>query len=454
MSMISTVAGGIGDGGSAVGARLSVPIGLAVVHNATSGSDVLLIADTQHHRIRRVDEAGIITTIAGTGMPGSEGDGGSASRAALFAPAGLAVVHNTTSDGMVLYIADTNNHRIRRVDEGGVISTVVGKGTPGYSGDGGAAVNATLSSPYGVAAVIDTSSSSGGGGGVVLYIADSTNHCIRRVDVAGVITTVAGTGTDGYAGDGAEAADAKLSSPTDVAALFNASSGRVALYIADMGNHCIRHVDEAGRITTVAGNGPPYGDGDGGSALGATLNTPFGLSTVLNTTSGRVVLYIADMSNHCIRRVDEEGIINRVAGVGVVGFGGDGGAATSAALSIPYGVAAVANRSGGHTVLYIVDTGNHRVRRVDEAGRITTVAGNGSSRLGGDGGTAVAAMMNTPLGVAALYNATSGRAALYIADTGNHRIRRVLIELPPSASPSASATASASTSATPSSSVT
>ena len=336
----------------------------------------------------------IIDTVAGGGS--SLGDGGPAVAAQLNFPAGVA------PDGLGnLYIADTSNNRIRKVDAAGVITTVAGDGTAGFGGDGGAAVAAQLNSPAGVAP-------DGLGN---LYIADQNNDRIRKVDAAGVITTVAGDGTRGYGGDGGAAVAAQLNSPAGVA-----PDGLGNLYIADQNNDRIRKVDAAGAIATVAGDGTFGYGGDGGAAVAAQLNFPAGVAP-----DGLGNLYIADTGNDRIRKVDAAGVITTVAGDGTFGSGGDGGAAVAAQLSSPYGVA-----PDGLGNLYIADRNNNRIRKVDAAGAITTVAGDGTFGSGGDGGAATQAQLNYPSGVAL---AAAGN--LYIADTANHRIRRLLLSAAP-----------------------
>jgi len=287
-------------------------------------------------------QAALITTVAGGGN--SFGDGGTATEAQLRYPSGVAV----DSSGN-LYIADTGNHRIRKVDTDGVITTVAGTGSSGYSGDGGAATEAQLSSPSGVA--VDSSGN--------LYIADSGNNRIRQVDTNGVITTVAGGGFDG---DGGAATSARLSYPSGVAV---DSSGN--LYIADKGKHRIRKVDTNGVISTVAGDGTTGYSGDFGAAAEAQLDNPSGVAV---DSSGN--LYIVDTRNNSIRKVDTNGVISTVAGDGTYGYSGDGGAATDAQL---YNPSAVAVDSSGN--LYIADTNNGRIRKVDTNGVISTVAGGG-----------------------------------------------------------------------------
>ena len=369
-----------GDGGPAVAARLSSPRGVAV-----DGDGNLYIADWRNRRIRRVDRSGTITTVAGTGERGYSGDGGPATRAKLSAMWGIAV------DGAGnLFIADTGNDCIRRVDRSGTITTVAGTGVGGYGGDGGPAVAARLDSPYGVA--VD--------GAGNLFIADYLNHRIRRVDASGVITTVAGTGVRGYSGDGGPATRAQMDVPQDVAV---DSAGN--LYIA-LG-HRIRRVDASGIITTVAGTGRQGDGGDGGPAVEAQITHASGVAV-----GGAGDLYIADASNHRIRRVDASGTIVTIAGGG---SGGDGGPAVEARLKRPKKMAL--DDAGN---LYIADYSSDRVRRVDVTGTITTVVGTGEAGYSGDGAPAVHAMVDGPSGVA-----VDSAGNLFVSDTRNHRVRRV-----------------------------
>ena len=336
---ITTVAGtdeewaSSGDGGLATIADIGDIGGLAV-----DAIGNLYIAEPDTDRVRRVDPGGTITTVAGTTSGGYSGDGGSATSAKLDSPTGVAVDASGN-----LYIADSRNHRVRRVDPAGQITTVAGTGSGGYSGDGGSATSAKLDSPTGVA--VDASGN--------LYIADAGNHRVRRVDPAGQITTVAGTGSRGYSGDGGSAPSAELDWPIGLA--LDASGN---LYIADAGNHRVRRVDPAGQITTVAGTGSRGYSGDGGSAPSAELDWPIGLAL---DASGN--LYIADFSTHRVRRVDPGGTITTVAGTGSRGYSGDGGPALGAQLDEPIGLALDASGN-----LYIADLGNHRVRRVELAG--------------------------------------------------------------------------------------
>ena len=335
---------------------------------------------------------GVIRTVAGSNQRGYSGDGGSATSAAFDQP------RATTAgpDGTV-YIADTFNHRIRRVDPGGAVTTLAGTGQAAFSGDGGPASGATLHWPHGVA--VDPA-------GAALYIADAANHRIRRVDLAsGVITTVAGGATAGWAGDGGPATAAQLQDPK---AVWAAPSGD--LYIADSGNERIRRVDPSGTISTIAGTGVQGYSGDGGPAIAAQFDGPRSL-----TGDGAGNLYIADDNNNRVRRIDPSGIVTTLAGTGTPAFSGDGGPARAAELNHPRGVAV-----DGRGDVFIADSMNHRIRMVDPGGVISTVAGCGRQGFGGDGGPATVARLFEPRGVA-----VNAAGHLFVADTYNDRIRRV-----------------------------
>jgi sugar lactone lactonase YvrE len=328
---------------------------------------------------------GIITTVAGGGTR-FPGDGGAATKASLNDPSGVAF----DAFGN-LFIADAANNRVRKVDTNGIITTVAGNGNVTtnqygtvigtYYGDEGAATNAGLYSPCGV--VFDSSGN--------LFIVDIGNQRIRGLDTNGTITTVAGNGTNGYSGDGGKATNASLSAPGGVA--FDASGN---LLIADQYSNRVRKVNLNGVITTVAGNGLGAGtgfggySGDGGVATNASLNLPCGVAT---DAFGNI--FIADNGNNRIRKVNTNGLITTVAGNGAEGYGGDGGAATQARLKFP---SAVASDVSGN--LFIADVGNYRIRKVDLNGIITTIAGNGSPGYSGDGGVATNASLNYPGGIA------------------------------------------------------
>ncbi len=366
---ISTFAGtgtasSTGDGGAASSATLNFPEKLAL-----DSSNNIYIGERGGNRVRKIDTSGNISTIAGLG-PTAVGDGAAASSSSLNGPLGAAV----DSSGNV-YIADTAGHRIRRVDAStSNISTFAGTGTAGNTGDGAAATSALLSSPSGVA--VDASGN--------VYIADSGNNRVRRVDTSGNIAAFAGTGTAGNTGDGAAATSATLDTPIGVAV---DASGNV--YIADTDNRRVRRVDTSGNIAAFAGTGTAGNTGDGGAATSATLTGPRGVAA---DASGNV--YIADTSHHRVRRVNTSGNIAAFAGTGTSGNTGDGAAATSATLSNPRGVAV---DSAGN--VYIADTGNHRIRKVDTSGNIANVAG-ASAGFSGDGGAALSAALDRPYGVA------------------------------------------------------
>jgi Putative Ig domain/NHL repeat len=338
--VITTIAGNgsygyAGDGGPATAATLYLPFGTAV-----DGSGNLFIADTYNHRIREVVKAtGNIITVAGTGSPYYNSDGGPATSTGIGYPYGVAV-----DAAGNLYIADSYNDRIREVVKAtGAMITIAGNGSIGYSGNGGPATAAMLNYPFAVA--VD------GSGNV--FFSDQGNNCIREVVKAtGTILTVAGTpGGGGYGGDGGPATSATLNQPNGVAV---DNSGN--LFISDWHNNRIREVVKAtGNIMTIAGTGTPGFSGDGGAAVAARVNFPGGVAV---DGSGNV--FIGDSSNQRIREVASgTGIITTVAGTGATGFGGDGGPATSALLDLPYGVAVDA---GGN--LYIGDSYNHRIREV------------------------------------------------------------------------------------------
>ena len=407
---ITTIAGNgstgySGDGGPAVNAQLSDPTGVA-----TDNSGNLYIADSGNTVVRKVSAAGIITTIAGNGSSGYSGDGGPASDAQIANPYGIAV-----DAGGNLYIADGGNSVVRKVSAAGIITTIAGNGSSGYSGDGGAGASAQLDLPSSVA--LDASGN--------LYIADSYNYRIRKVSAAGIITTLAGNGSNNYSGDGGVAASAQLSEPEGVA--VDAAGN---LYIADTANQRVRKVSVGGVITTVAGTGSAGYSGDGGPANSAQLHNPTGIAI-----DARGNLYIADEFNSVIREVSVAGTITTVAGNGISGFSGDGGPATSAQLSSPNGVAvdAVGN-------LYIADTNNSRIRKLSAERIITTIAGGSAFGYSGDGDPAYDALLNSPSGVA-----VDGSGNLYIADTGNGQIRKISTAGVISTIPTALVTADAGT---------
>ena len=378
--------GGGGDGGPATQAYLNSPRGIAF-----DSSGNLYIADYYNQRIRMVDTSGIITTVAGNGNYGYNGDGIPATNAWLRYPSAVAV--NTAGD---IFIADTDNCRIRMVDHStGLISTFAGDGNCAFGGDGGPPSSAQISYPYGV--TVDSSGN--------IFISDSNNSRIRKADLgANTISTVAGTGIWGYNGDGIQANTAWLYYPQQIA--IDASGN---LFIADYYNQRIRMVEAVSQnIATVAGNGNWGYDGDGGPATSAMLSYPRGIA--LSISGG---FYIADSGNRVIRSVDGAGIISTYAGRQDPG---DGSLARFSDLLYPRGAAYDAFGN-----LFIADTGHHRVRRVDKAtGVITTVTGTGQCGYNGDGIPATEAQICNPWALA-----FNGAGDLFISDQGNQRIRKV-----------------------------
>ncbi|MFZ0448383.1 MAG: hypothetical protein WAL98_04010, partial [Desulfatiglandaceae bacterium] len=332
----------------------------------------------------------IIKTVAGNGNYGHNGDGGKAELAEIYSPS-----HVILDPSGGYYIMEYWNNFIRYVDADGNITTIAGTGNPGYNGDGIPAVNAQLNGPWDAA--LDEQGN--------LYIVDVLNNRIRKIDTSGIISTVAGTGTPGYSGDGGQASQAQLNGP------FGIDIDRQGnIYIADLENNVIRKVATDGIITTVVGNGTLGESGDGGPATQARLGFP---SFVKIDDAGN--LYISEPYSSRVRKVDTSGIITTVAGNGNWGYSGDGGPATNAELSEALGLAI--DTQGN---LYIADGDNNRIRKVDTSGIITTVAGNGTCDFSGDGGPAGDASLCWPVGV----TVDSG-GNIFICDTDYCRIRKV-----------------------------
>jgi sugar lactone lactonase YvrE len=336
--------------------------------------------------------SGVMRSAVGTGMQGYAGDGGPAEKALLNQP-----FHCSKDRQGNLYVADTFNHCIRKVDaKTGRISTVAGNGQKGYTGDGGPAVQATLNEPYGVLPDRDGN----------LFIVDRLNCCIRRVDAkSGVITTYAGNGQKGYGGDGGPAAQAMMREPN---ALDFDPAGN--LYIADVTDNRIRRVDvKTGVISTASGTGKREFTGDGGAAAAAGIQ---GARAVAFDREG--AMYICEREGNRIRKADAKtGVITTVAGTGQKGYTGDGAPALQATFNGPMWI-----HIGADGKVYVVDTENHCVRQIDpKGGTIRTVAG-GHKGPDGDGGPADKAGMDRPHGC---WVDADGR--LYTGDTNNHRIR-------------------------------
>jgi uncharacterized protein (TIGR03437 family) len=350
------------------------------------------LARTSFRAISR--PASLILTAVGTGSSSAQGDGGLAGQASLGQPSALAF----DAQGN-LYIAETFNDRVRKVNASdGKISTVAGGNGTGAKGDGGPATAAQLHCPTGVA--LDAQGN--------LYIADRDNHRVRRVAAAdGLITTVAGTGTAGFGGDGGDAKEARLDTPYTVAVDRQGN-----LYVSDTGNNRVRKVNASdSKINTVAGTGETGSAGDGGPATAAQLNEP---EQVAFDAQGN--FYIADTFNNRIRKVNaSDGIITTIAGTGVRGATGDGGDAKLARIGLPEGLWIDAEGN-----IFIADTFNDRIRKITTDGKINTVAGNGLNGYSGDGVAATGTRLNCPTGVI-----TDATGKIFIADRDNHRVRVV-----------------------------
>src|SRR6202162_5522059 len=407
-----------GDRGQATVAELSGPTGVAV-----DGSGNVYVADRGNFRVRRISINGTINTVAGNGTAGFSGDNGPALSAQVTP---LAVTVDNKGN---LFIADGTNYRIRKVDSNGTITTIAGTGTSGFSGDNGPATNALIGLVTSLA--VDAASD--------LYLADLTRERVRKIDTAGMITTVAGTGDYGYVDDGLPATS-EIMLPDGVAI-----DGSGNLLISDINLNVVRRVDlSTGLIFTVAGNGNPGFLGDSGAATNGEMNSPAGLIVDSNNQ-----IYVADLFNQRIRKV---------AGSVITTFAGtsnrDGGPAVSAFLNVPEGLAVT-----GTSSVLVADTGDMVTRRFNIGGTIGTtgqlqapphgvavdaagnfyvtadaplvlnltpsgvtsiIAGNSQDGYSGDGGPATAAMISMPTGVAV----DSGNN-VYFTDFNNNRVRKV-----------------------------
>jgi len=348
--------------------------------------------------------SGKIFTIAGNGTEAFSGDGGQATTAEIAGPSGI------TSDASGnIYIADQQNHRIRKVNTSGIISTIAGNGTKGYNGDGGPATAAELTYPMGLAVDVI--------GNVYFTDQGNTCNCIRKINTSGIISTIAGIAGivgGGYTGDGGPSSAAQLSLPMGLAI-----DGSGNLYIADYGNGRIRRINTSGIISTLAGNGQSISIngncGDGGPATAAELDSPEGVAV-----DGSGNIYIADYYDNCIRKVNTGGIISTIAGIEGNsntnnGYTGDGGPADSAKLYNPTDV--VVDGSGN---IYIGDADNNVIRIINTSGIISTYAGNGNEIFAGDGGPAIDASIGFTQGIG-----LDNKGNLYISCLYLSRVRVV-----------------------------
>ncbi len=390
--IISTVAGGnsmgySGDGGPATSALLAFNTGFGI---SVDGPGNIYICDAQNNRVRKVNLAGIINTIGGTGVSGFSGDGGPARAAQIKNPN-----HCFADPSGNVFFTDIWNNRVRKINTSGTISTFAGDGTGGYKGDGGLVSGARFFLPADIA--IDTSQN--------IIVNDIGNARVRKITPSGNISTIVGCGEFGFSGDGGPATAAKFGG------IFGmAIDTRGNIYLSDVNNNCVRAVNASGIVSRIAGTPTAGGyTGDGGPATAATIGGAGGLTT---DTFGN--LLFADGSNNAVRKVNTSGIITTVIGNGTAGYTGDGGPASAAQLSQPSDVKY--DRWGN---LYIADGGNNVVRKVDRLGIITTIAGNGIAGYSGDGGPATAASFN-----GLNYITVDSLGVLYVAD-GNNVVRKI-----------------------------
>ena len=435
---VNTFVGGLlGDGAPAANASLARPN--AVAHDAKGN---LYIADSDHCRIRVVSSTGTISTYAGTGICGYSGDGGPATKAEITNDFGLALDRH----GNLLI---TDGARIRRITPAGIISTIVGNGTAGYSGDGGPALQAEINFPESV--FVDLAGN--------IYIADTGNNVIRKVDTKNIIHTVAGDGTSGFSGDGGLATSANLNFPWTVIA-----DNQGNFYFSDVNNERVRVVNSGGIINTFAGDGGFGNTGSGGPATSAAFGQPYSLllqggnlyigtsgfiwavnlktdiititagngqngyngdgNTALSTafsasltglaSDGSGGMFVGDSSNNRIRQIAATQIVSTAAGGNV----GDNGPSARAAVNFNTEFVHMAFDSAGN--LYIPDVYNNRVRKVTPQGVISTIAGTGVVGYTGDGGPATSATLFNPQAVA-----VDSLGNVFIADTGNLVIRKI-----------------------------
>ena len=377
------------DSGKATEMEISLVDGIAMDKKGN-----VYIAMREHSIINRIDTKGMMTRYAGSGESGFSGDGGPAIKANFKTPASLAF----DPEGN-LYIADRENHRVRKVDTSGNISTFAGIGEAGFSGDGASAVKARLNLPSGV--VADQKGN--------LFISDRSNDRIRVVDKKGVIRTYAGSGVAGFQGDAGPALKAQLDKPFGIA-LDEAGN----LYIADRNNNRVRKVSLEGIITTVAGDGGFFFMGDNGPAYRASVAGPTGVAV-----DKKGNLYIADRNNNRIRLVDKLGMIRTVAGTGQQDYNGDSETARETNLYLPFGLTVDSNDN-----LLVIDRSHYRIRRIEpKSGKVETVAGNGLKLFAGDGGPATGATLSFPHGMSVDKNDN-----LIFSDKGHFRIRKITPE--------------------------
>lgn len=411
-----------GDGGQGNQAALDLPSSVGILANGD-----IVISDQANFRIRLLEPSGLIHTVAGTGMPGYSGDGGRAEEAQLDSPKGQSAPPAGRIDidaNDRIYIADTGNHVIRMIDNIGNISTIVGTGEPGYSGDGGPASAAQLNTPSDIEVGPDGT----------LYIADTMNHAIRVVTPDGIISTLAGTGERGYSGDGGEAADAQLDRPYGLTL-----DDQGNLYVADTHNHRVRLItealppgyvpddgidtdvevipctDEPGSICTYAGTGLNGHNGDGKNRLQTVLYWPFDIEFTPEHT------YVLDWNNHQVREIVDDGTFVTVVGSDFVGDGPKdlsdltppGAPGTSVDLNHPTDLIELPTGE-----LVVVAWHNHKLRLLDPATGLVTVLGGRGAGYMGDGGVTKDILLNQPA-----HAVLDPAGNLFVIDQRNQRIR-------------------------------
>jgi len=392
--------------GSALAQQQPLLLPSAIAYDSTGD---LFFVDTNRNQIFEVSLAAVLTTIAGTGVQGFSGDSGPAISAELNAPQGIAIGADNT-----IYIADTGNQRIRSIT-GGQIATIAGTGARGFSGDGAAATAATLNTPTALA--IDPQGA--------LLLCDTANHRIRLISSA-TITTIAGTGTQGFSGDSSPATVAELDSPAGIAA---ASDGRIIL--ADSHNHRLRAITTTGIIQTIAGTGTPGFNGDGLAATAAELSLPRGITL---GAAGNILF--ADSNNQRIRSINAQGIITTIAGSGVQGIAPDGSTSTATSINTPH---AVAISTFGSPVF--AESPNHLVREVAVNGDVYTVAVPPTPR-------------SSSISITTPASLVYGQASATITVSGSAATPRGAIQVLDGTTSLASATLSSGTAAIPLSSLT
>jgi sugar lactone lactonase YvrE len=385
--------------------------GDVVMCNMTSNSTSCLVARTVISNLITVNyyTTSLIKTIAGNGISGFSGDGGLASSASIAQPFGI--VKDASGN---IYFSDFANNRIRKISTTGIITTIAGNGTASSTGDAGQAALATLNGPRGIA--LDAAGN--------IFVVETFGNKIRKINkLTGIITTVVGTGIQGFLGDGGLATNARLNTPESIA--FNSAG---VLYISDANNMRIRRVVLGGTITTVAGTGAASTTGDGGAATLAAINYPLGLA--FDATGN---LYVSEFFGHRVRKISTTNIITTIAGSGLQGFGGDNGLATVANLNNPFGLAFDAQSN-----LLIADESNNRIRKVNSVGIISTIVGNAGGGFNGDYIDPTTATLSLPTTI--MMDANNN---LFIGENANNRIRKVTQNTVASTIPTITATPTA-----------